>query len=305
MHVLSINQFDNDALMKLFKKADEMRVADHDSSARKELACRYQGRQLCSLFYEPSTRTRISFETAAIKLGMGVVSTENAREFSSAAKGETIEDTIRVLNGYHFDAIVLRHYETGAAAQAAAVSQVPILNAGDGKGEHPTQALLDLYTIYRAFGRLDHLRVVIAGDLANGRTARSLAKALAKQPNNHIVFASIPELQIGDDIKAELTATGTSFEEISDSKAAVKGADVIYWTRLQKERLDAGVTITDHFVFDAAVLAASKDDAIIMHPLPRIDEITHDVDDDPRAKYFEQASNGLYIRMALLDSLFN
>lgn len=304
-HVLSINQFDQDSLQALFVKADEFQKLDHDESSRKELATKYLGKQLCSLFYEPSTRTRLSFETAAVKLGMAVVSTENAREFSSAAKGETIEDTVRVLDGYHYDAIVLRHHETGAAGRAAAVSETPILNAGDGKGEHPTQALLDLYTIYRKFQRLDNLKVVIGGDLANGRTARSLALALAKYSGNSITFVSVPELQIGQDIKEALEKAGVVFQESSDVVAAVGDADVVYWTRLQKERLADNVSIADNFVIDANVLGAMPERAIIMHPLPRVDEITTDVDDDPRAEYFQQAANGLYVRMALLDNVLS
>lgn len=305
MHVLSINQFDQEGLRALFKKADEFQDLDHDPSSRRELADRYHGRQLCSLFYEPSTRTRLSFEAAAVKLGMGVVSTENAREFSSAAKGETIEDTIQVINGYHFDAVVLRHHETGAAKQAASVSKMPIINAGDGKGEHPTQALLDLYTIYRKFGRLDNLNVVIGGDLANGRTARSLALALSKYDGNTITFVSIPQLQIGQDIKQALDTSGTTYSESADVNEAVKSADVVYWTRLQKERLEKGVTIADNFTITADTAALMPKTAIIMHPLPRVDEISVEVDSDPRAYYFEQAANGLYIRMALLDAILS
>lgn len=305
MHILSINEFDQDSLIKLFKKADEFQRLDHDDSMRQELANKYAGRQLCSLFYEPSTRTRLSFETAAVKLGMGVVSTENAREFSSAAKGETIEDTVRVLDGYHYDAIVLRHHETGAAKRAASVSSTPIINAGDGKGEHPTQALLDLYTIYREFGRLGNLKVVIGGDLANGRTARSLALALSKFTGNQITFVSIPELQMGADIKQALNQASTTYAETASVSEAVATADVVYWTRLQKERLDKTVVINDSFTITAEIAEQMPETAIIMHPLPRVDEITTQVDSDKRARYFEQAAGGLYVRMALLDTVLS
>lgn len=305
MHVLSINQYSQDDLLALFKKADEFQKLDHDESSRRDLANLYHGRQLCSLFYEPSTRTRLSFETAAVKLGMSVVSTENAREFSSAAKGETIEDTVRVLDGYHYDAIVLRHHETGAAKRAADVSKTPIINAGDGKGEHPTQALLDLYTIYQKHGRLDNLTVVIGGDLANGRTARSLALALSKFEKNEIIFVSVPELQIGNDIKQALDESGTRHTESSDVAKAVQSADVVYWTRLQKERLDKDVQIANNFVITADIVSQMPSSAIIMHPLPRVDEITTEVDHDERAGYFKQAANGLYIRMALLSKILN
>lgn len=304
MHTLDVNQFTPAQLEKLFAHADELRAQASDEQGRRTLASRHQGRQLCSLFYEPSTRTRLSFETAAAKLGMGVVSTENAREFSSAAKGETIEDTMRVLNQYDYSVIVMRHHETGAAVRAAKVSKIPIVNAGDGKGEHPTQALLDAYTIHRKFGRLNNLRVVMGGDLANGRTVRSLAQLLAKYKGNHIVFVSIPELKIGDDIKAILKKSGTTFEETDNMKTAFKDADVVYWTRLQKERLTHPEAIPKGgFVIDKSSLKALPKHAIVMHPLPRIDEIEANVDDDPRAHYFEQAGNGLYIRMALIDQI--
>jgi aspartate carbamoyltransferase catalytic subunit len=303
MHVLAVTQYTHVQLDLLFARADELRNQS-TSIQRKELAELHKGRQLCSLFYEPSTRTRLSFEAAAVKLGMGVVSTENAREFSSAAKGETIEDTIRVLDAYKFDIIVLRHHETGAAARAAAVSETPIINAGDGKGEHPTQALLDAYTIYRQFGRLDNLQVVMGGDLANGRTVRSLAQLLSTYPNNHITFVSMPELQIGEDIKQVLKTNKTTFEEMSDMPTAFKTADVVYWTRLQKERLANPELIPKGgFTLDPNNISHLPSHAIIMHPLPRVDEIDPLVDTDPRARYFEQAGNGLYIRMALLDQI--
>lgn len=305
MHILATAQYTHTQLNSLFSRADELRSYTTPTQ-RKKLAQLHVGRQLCSLFYEPSTRTRLSFEAAALKLGMGVVSTENAREFSSAAKGETIEDTIRVLDEYKFDAIVLRHHETGTAARAAAVSQTPIINAGDGKGEHPTQALLDAYTIYRKFDRLDNLHIVIGGDLANGRTARSLARLLSSYPNNRITFVSMPELQIGEDIKATLRENNTSFEETTDMPNTFKTADVVYWTRLQKERLtDPSLIPKDGFILEPKAVANLSAHAIIMHPLPRVDEIDTRVDSDPRATYFEQAGNGLYIRMALLDQIIS
>lgn len=305
MHILAVTQYTHSQLDQLFTRADELRNYSSPEQ-RKELAELHKGRQLCSLFYEPSTRTRLSFEAAAVKLGMVVVSTENAREFSSAAKGETIEDTIRVLDAYNFDVIVLRHHKTGAAARAAKVSQTPIINAGDGKGEHPTQALLDAYTIYRQFGRLDNLHIVMGGDLANGRTVRSLAQLLSTYPNNRITFVSMPELQIGQDIKDVLKASKTIFQETTDMSSAFETADIVYWTRLQKERLaDPSILPKDGFVLDPEILTHLPAHAIIMHPLPRVDEISPLVDSDPRAKYFEQAGNGLYVRMALLDQIIS
>lgn len=283
------------------RRTDEGSLAD-----RRALAGRHIGRQLISLFYEPSTRTRLSFELAATKLGIGVVSTENAREFSSAAKGETIEDTIRNLAEYHADLLVMRHHETGAAARAVAVApdHMAIINAGDGKGEHPTQALLDAYTIRNHSG-LNDVSVVFGGDLRQGRTARSLAKLLSTYEGNRFSFVSAPGFEMSDDIKAFLDANGTPWNETGDVHAAVKDADIVYWTRLQRERLGDGESVQqdEHFIIDNSVLDSMREDAIIMHPLPRIDEIACEVDADPRAQYFRQAGNGLYVRMALLDYL--
>lgn len=303
-HVLSVEQFNDVQLQALFTQADEFREQVADPQQRRELAGLYAGHQLCSLFYEPSTRTRLSFEKAGANFGMIPISTENAREFSSAAKGETIEDTIKVLNQYGFDIIVLRHHETGAAGQAASVSETPIINAGDGKGEHPTQALLDAYTIFRKFERLDNLRVTIGGDLANGRTARSLAQLLSHYDGNHLSFVSVPELQIGEDIKVKLRESGTTFEETADMYDALRESDVVYWTRLQKERLANPDAIPKGgFTIDALALEVLPKDAMILHPLPRVDEIDTQVDADPRAQYFVQAGNGLYVRMGLINQI--
>ncbi len=303
-HLLSTDQLTTPELADLLKRAEHMRKLSASQHSCLELARRHVDKQICSLFYEPSTRTRISFEAAASKLGMGVVSTENAGEFSSAAKGETITDTIRVLDEYNFAAVIIRHPVTGKVAEATAVSQTPIINAGDGKGDHPTQTLLDLYTIFRHYKRLDNLRVVIGGDLKNGRTARSLAKVLAKYPGNHITFVSLPELQMADDVKAILRTSKTQFDEVDTMEAAFSKADVVYWTRLQKERLESSnVLASGGFIINTKALSLLPKQAIIMHPLPRVDEIATEVDSDPRAKYFEQAGNGLYIRMALLDHI--
>lgn len=304
MHILTVEQFNKAQLEQLFTAATVFRDQMARPTSRRKLASLYQGAKLCSLFYEPSTRTRISFETAAINLGMGVVSTENAREFSSASKGETIEDTIRILNEYGFDIIVMRHHETGAAGRAAVVSNVPIINGGDGQGEHPTQALLDAYTIFQRFGRLDNLSIVMGGDLRHGRTVRSLAQLLSKYPNNRLTFVSIPELQIDAEVKLKLRKHGATFVETLDMLEAFQDADVVYWTRLQKERLEnPKVVPEDGFTIGPATLEVLPKEAIIMHPLPRVGEIDPLVDSDPRALYFRQAGNGLYIRMALISNI--
>lgn len=301
-HVLSAHQFNPEQLEDIFALADIMR--DKAEKQARKLADVHAGCVAAMLFYEPSTRTRVSHETAALKLGIGVTGTENAGEFSSAIKGETLEDTIRTVSAYA-DLIVLRHPEIGAADRAATVSTVPIINAGDGAGEHPTQALLDLYTIRRKHGRLTDLNVVIGGDLKHGRTARSLALMMGKYSGNHITFVSTPELQIDTEIKKHLKQEGVSFTEIDNVFEAVTEADVVYWTRLQKERLKNPIS-GSNFVIDQAVLQAMPKNAIIMHPLPRVDEIAQTVDDDPRAVYFsDQVGNGLYVRMALMEMLLS
>lgn len=304
MNILSVEQFDQANLKKLFDLTDKM-VKDLETPAgTKKLVEKHRDKQLCTLFYEPSTRTRLSFETAALKLGMGVVSTENAGGFSSAAKGETLEDTINVINQYGVCAVVIRHPETGAAEKASKVSKVPIINAGDGKGEHPTQALLDAYTIKKEFGRLDNLHIVAGGDLKNGRTIRSLCKLLSLYPNNRITFVSLPELSMQDDIKNLLKKTNTEFVETDNVEESFKDADVVYWTRLQKERLERTDNFKgDGFIINQSYIKSLPEHAIIMHPLPRIDEIDSAVDDDKRARYFEQSGNGLYVRMALLEQI--
>lgn len=308
-NLVSVETLEKQSIAELFELADEMREMTNDTEGRRELAARYFGQQMCSLFYEPSTRTRISFEQAATKLGLGVVTTENAREFSSAAKGETIEDTIRVLDEYDFSAIVIRHDETGSVARAAAVARTPVVNAGDGKGEHPTQALLDLYTIDRYIGKLDGLNVVVGGDLARGRTARSLVKLLAKYENNAFSFVSTDALAMGDDIKAQLAAANVGYTETRSVEGALSGADVVYWTRSQKERApdlgpESGIADQDpELILDNQAIRSLPEHAIIMHPLPRVGEIAPEVDDDPRAQYFKQAGNGLYVRMALIDTI--
>ncbi len=296
-HILEAQQFDLKTIETLFKLADRM-----EKVAARGGTDDYRGRIMATLFYEPSTRTRFSFETAMLRLGGRVISTENAREFSSVSKGETLEDTIRILNGYA-DVIVLRHSEAGAAARAAAVSHVPIINGGDGIGQHPTQALLDLYTIRKELGRLNGLEVAMVGDLAQGRTVRSLAYLLSKYPNIRISFVAPPLLKMKDDILEHLREHRVAYREESDLAKVLPDADVVYQTRIQKERfrdLADYQKVKGVFVLDAASLKAMKPRSIIMHPLPRVDEIRMEVDADPRAAYFRQAQNGLFVRMALL-----
>jgi aspartate carbamoyltransferase catalytic subunit len=261
------------------------------------------GYTLATIFYEPSTRTRLSFETAMHRLGGNVVSTENAREFSSAIKGESVEDTVRIVEGYA-DAIVIRHYEQGSAHHAASVASVPILNAGDGPGEHPSQALLDLYTIGHELGRIDGLRVALVGDLRFGRTARSLARLLRLTDDSELVFVSPPAVPMGDDVRAELAAAGIAFRDEPDLDAVLPNVDVVYQTRVQKERFTTPgeyEAARGQYVIDRDAMRLLNPNGILLHPLPRVDEIATDVDADPRAAYFRQAHNGVFIRMALLE----
>src|SRR5687768_16750313 len=261
------------------------------------------GSILATIFYEPSTRTRLSFETAMLRLGGGVISTENAREFSSAIKGETVEDTVRIVEGYA-DAIVLRHFEQGAAHRAAAVAAVPVLNAGDGPGEHPTQALLDLYTIRHELGRIDGLRVALVGDLRFGRTARSLTRLFRLTAGTELIFVSPPAVPMGEDVRAELDSAGIPHRDEPDLDAVLPYVDVVYQTRVQKERFttpEEYETARGQYVIDAEAMRLLSPAAILLHPLPRVGEIATEVDADPRAAYFRQAHNGVFIRMALLE----
>nr|KAJ0187056.1 hypothetical protein LSAT_V11C900460200 [Lactuca sativa]KAJ0187300.1 hypothetical protein LSAT_V11C900460180 [Lactuca sativa]KAJ0188070.1 hypothetical protein LSAT_V11C900460210 [Lactuca sativa] len=263
---------------------------------------------IATLFYEPSTRTRISFESAIKRLGGEVLTTENAREFSSAAKGETLEDSdsIRTVEGYS-DIIVMRHFESGAARRVAMTANIPVINVRDGPGQHPSQALLDVYTIEREIGKLDGIKVALVGDLANGRTVRSLAYLLAKYNDVKIYFVSPEVVKMKVDIKEYLTLKGVEWEESVDLKEVASKCDVVYQTRIQKEhfgeRSDIYEEARGKYIIDRDVLGVMQKHAIVMHPLLRLDDITVDVDGDPRAAYCRQAKNGLYIRMALLKLL--
>ncbi|KAF8409608.1 hypothetical protein HHK36_005686 [Tetracentron sinense] len=300
--VIEAQQFDRDILNAIFEVAREMEKIEKNSPGSQIL----RGYLMATLFYEPSTRTRLSFESAMKRLGGEVLTTENAREFSSAAKGETLEDSIRTVEGYS-DVIVMRHFESGASRRAAATANIPIINAGDGPGQHPTQALLDVYTIGREIGKLDGIKVGLVGDLANGRTVRSLAYLLAKFQDVKIYFVSPDAVKMKDDIKDYLTSKGIEWEESADLMEVASKCDVVYQTRIQRERFGERTDLYEEargkYIVDRGVLSVMQKHAVIMHPLPRLDEITVDVDADPRAAYFRQAKNGLYIRMALLKLL--
>lgn len=295
-HIFEAQQFTPEIVAELFGLADEL-----DERPDKSL----EGKIMASLFYEPSTRTRLSFESAMLRLGGEVIGTENALSFSSAAKGESLEDSIRVIGAYA-DVIVLRYFEQNIAKRLAHLSPVPIINAGDGAGQHPTQALLDLYTVYRECGRTDDLHVTAVGDLKQSRTIRSFVYLLSKYANIRFTFVSPPELRMGEDIREYLERHNVQFVESAELTAEVGTTDVLYQTRMQKERF-AEVSeyerLRGRYVIDRALVDGMKDGAIVMHPLPRNEEIAPEVDDSPHAVYFKQPHYGLCVRMALLKYL--
>ena len=297
------------AIMKHITRAAELSVPLVQQLMQRALELETQpthvarGKQLASLFYEPSTRTRFSFESAMHKLGGNVITTDNAGAFSSAAKGETIEDTIRVVSSY-VDAIVLRHTQCGAAARAAAVASVPVINAGDGDGEHPTQALLDLYTIQRERGSVEGTRVAFVGDLKYGRTVHSLVQLLVSIPGVSIELISPPALALPDEYCTLLDTHNVPYEQHEDWGSVLPRVDVLYVTRVQTERLttpaEAG-RCKGAYQLTMQELEHLSNTAVIMHPLPRVQEIVPEVDTDPRAAYFRQVRYGLFMRMALLE----
>jgi aspartate carbamoyltransferase catalytic subunit len=297
-HLIETQQFDRKALEDLFALATSLENKREES---------LRGKILASLFFEPSTRTRLSFESAMMRLGGNVLSMENASESSSSTKGETIEDTIRIVDNYA-DIIVMRHPEAGAAARAAAVSDVPIVNAGDGTGQHPTQAFLDLYTISREIGRTDDFHIAFVGNIRYYRAARSLAYLLGKYNNVHMTFVASPELALADDMRAYLNEKGVKFTETEDLEGAMKVADVVYQTRVAKEWIpDVAVyeKLKVQYAITRKLADVMKDGAILIHPLPRAGEIEAAVDDSPHAVYFKQAGYGVNIRMALLKLLLS
>ncbi|MGA3089515.1 MAG: aspartate carbamoyltransferase [Terriglobales bacterium] len=302
-HVIESQQFTVPLLMELFERSQAMeRIVARGGTLD------YQNRILTTLFYTPSTRTRLSFEAAMHRLGGRVLSTENAGAFSSEVEGEQVEDSIRIISGYS-DVIVIRHTADDGARRAAEVSRVPVINAGDGNGgQHPTQALLDLYTIYRQ-RPLNGLSVAIIGELDRGRTARSLAYLLAKFERVKMFFVSPPQLQMRLDILAYLDEHGVRYEQESDIDRVIGEVDVVYQTRIRPERVrDMDGRNNDglrRYAIDSKVVQRMKPDALILHPLPRTVELDKSVDADPRAMYFRQARNGLYVRMALLTMLLD
>ena len=263
------------------------------------------GKKLATLFFEPSTRTRLSFEAAMMELGGNVLGFSEAAS-SSASKGETVGDTIKIVSCYA-DIIAMRHPLEGAPRVATYKTDVPVINAGDGGHSHPTQTLTDLLTIFREKGRFDNLTIGLCGDLKFGRTVHSLIKAMCRYSNIKFVLISPKELSVPDYIKTDyLEEQGMEYIETEDMEAVMPSLDILYMTRIQRERFfseDEYLKHKDAFILDVDKLENAKADLTIMHPLPRVNEITTAVDEDPRAKYFEQALNGKYIRMALIITL--
>lgn len=296
-HVLSVKQFaDKKLLGELFDSAARFQNLSPDKYPKP-----LRHKTVATIFYEASTRTRLSFETAIQNLGGQLITTENAGEFSSAIKGESLEDTTRVINAFA-DGMVLRHHEAGAAARAAAVSNIPIINAGDGIGEHPTQALLDVYSIQRAKGKIDGLKIALVGDLLYGRTVHSLIPLLTLYDIELYLIApdnlQLPKKYLREIDKYTVT---DNWQDVIDK------VDVLYMTRIQKERFKSQkeyLALKDSFILTPKDVKRMKQDAIILHPLPRVNEIDPAIDTDPRAQYFEQVRNGLFLRMSLLDNIY-
>lgn len=298
-HIISVQQFDQERIASLFKRADVMRRIDR-RDAREIL----RGSIMMAIFYEASTRTRFSFESAMIRLGGSVITTENAREFSSAQKGEKLSDSIRVLSCYG-DVIVLRHFDKGSTKIAALYSSVPVISGGDGPGEHPTQALLDLYTIFLERGNPSAQHVVFVGDLRYGRTVHSLARLLAMY-KTRMSFVSPEILALPEELRTELGELILGeYRSLAD---VINHADVIYMTRVQKERFsnpDAVAFNGQDYALTFELVNFMEEHTIVLHPLPRNEEIPDWFDNDPSAAYFRQAQNGLYVRMAILEELLN
>lgn len=272
---------------------------------REKYAEACKGKKLATLFYEPSTRTRLSFTSAMMELGGNVLGFSDAKN-SSVSKGETCADTTRVINCFA-DIIAMRHFEEGAALQSALHSNVPVVNAGDGSHAHPTQTLTDLLTIRREIGRFDNLTIGFCGDLKFGRTVHSLIKALSRYEGIKVVLIAPEQLQLPDYMKKEVCdANGLAYKEVSTLEEVMPELDVLYMTRVQKERFfdeDEYDRVKDCFILEADKLKNAKPEMRILHPLPRVNEITVDVDSDPRAAYFRQVENGKFVRMALMYKL--
>lgn len=294
-HLISCDQIKKEDLLSLLTLTDKIKnnLAFYTETLKNKV--------IATLFYEPSTRTRLSFSAAAVRLGASLINTENANENSSATKGETLEDTIRIVQGYA-DAIILRHPDDEAAQRAVQVATIPIINAGSGGKEHPSQGLLDLYTINTYKKRLDNLKIAIIGDLKYGRTIHSLLKLLTLFDGIEIHALSVKELELPPLFENLLKKRNAKYTKHTTLNTLPKDVDIIYQTRIQKERLqNEGIQASAaSFIIDKKQFDTFSADTYLMHPLPRIEEMNSDIDNDPRAIFFSQAHNGMYVRMAVL-----
>ncbi len=295
--ILTAEQFSKEEVWLVLRTAERL----EDEIKKKNLGL-LRGYLLATLFFEPSTRTRLSFEAAMHRLGGAVISVAQAKTASSAAKGESLADTARTVEHY-CDLIVIRHPQIGSAQEVAQAASIPVINAGDGAGQHPTQALLDIYTIWKECGRLEDLTVALVGDLKHGRTAHSLS-ALLSLFDIRLIFVSPAALAMPVEITQRLRARGVEIEEDEDLAAAAPESDLLYITRIQRERFEDPAEyerLKGIYLVDNSLVQRFKEGTVVMHPLPRVDEIAPEVDSYPGAAYFRQVRNGLYIRMALLS----
>ena len=285
--------------------SDLLNLAEDIYSSPEKYSHCCTGKKLATLFYEPSTRTRLSFEAAMLNLGGSVLGFSSA-DSSSASKGESVADTIRIISCYA-DICAMRHPKEGAPLVASMHSSIPVINAGDGGHNHPTQTLTDLLTIKNLKGHLDGLTIGFCGDLKFGRTVHSLINAMVRYPNTKFVLISPKELQIPTYLKEEtLDVLNIPYEETTNLEEALPKLDILYMTRVQKERFfneEDYIRLKDTFILDKQKMQLAKDDMLVLHPLPRVNEISTDIDDDPRAAYFKQANFGVYARMALILTL--
>ena len=298
-HLLSPLDLSVDELDELLNLASDIAA----NPAKYSECC--HGKKLATLFYEPSTRTRLSFETAMLNLGGSVIGFSSA-DSSSASKGESVSDTIRVISCFA-DICAMRHPKEGAPLVASMHSSIPVINAGDGGHQHPTQTLADLMTIKELKGGFDNLTIGFCGDLKFGRTVHSLIESLVRYNNVKFVLISPKELQVPSYIRNDvLRASGNEFEEVERLEDAIPKLDILYMTRVQKERFfneEEYMRMKGYYILDKAKMGLAKDDMIVLHPLPRVNEISVEVDDDPRACYFKQVKYGMYMRMALILKL--
>lgn len=295
-HILGCNQFTRENLEELLELAEKVK------NNPKEYSDSLKDKIIAVMFFEPSTRTRMSFESAILRLGGKMIVTENGKSNSSATKGETLEDSIKVINGYA-DAIVMRHSCDESAEIAASVATIPVINAGSGKKEHPTQSLLDMFTIREKRGTLDNLKICFLGDLKYGRTVHSLLELVSLYNNVEVYGLSKEAFELPQKYIDFLADRGITYKKCKNFDDIPKDVDVLYHTRIQAERFEGDLGI-EEYIINKEILDKFSKDTIVLHPLPRVNEISTDIDDDERAMYFKQAHNGVPVRMSILLTVF-